>query len=161
MSTSVENILIRAAAAEDIDAMLELLEPYVQQQLVLRRTRDDLACCLGNFLLAIDRTNGQLRGLGALRPYGNGIFEIRSLAVECSMVRTGIGRVLVQALLDKGLHLQPPAQCIFALTKRPEFFEKLGFVHAEKEKFPDKIWADCRQCPKFHCCDEVAMEYKG
>ena len=159
MSTSSDNILIRPAAPADIPAMLTLLEPYVQQKTVLRRTPEDLLACLGNFLLAADRASGSLLALGALRPYGNGIFEVRSLAVECSLVQTGIGTRLVQALLEKGRRLEPPAKCIFALTKVPAFFEHLGFTHAAREKFPDKIWLDCRACPKRDSCDEVAVEY--
>ncbi len=160
MSTSSDNILIRPAAPDDIPAMLALLEPYVQQKLVLRRTPEDLLACIGNFLLAADAATGALQALGALRPYGGGIFEVRSLAVECTQVHSGIGTQLVQALLEKGRRLSPPAKCIFALTKAPAFFEHLGFTQAAKEKFPDKIWLDCRACPKYHCCDEVAVEYE-
>ena len=159
MPTSDSNILIRAAAPSDIPAMLTLLEPDVQQKTVLRRTPEDLLACLGNFLLAADRASGALLALGALRPYGNGIFEVRSLAVACSLVQTGIGTRLVQALLEKGRAMAPPARCVFALTKAPAFFERLGFSLAAKEKFPDKIWLDCRACPKRDCCDEVAVEY--
>jgi amino-acid N-acetyltransferase len=26
-----------------------------------------------------------------------------------------------------------------------------------KETFPLKVWADCRNCPKLHACDEIAV----
>ena len=32
-----------------------------------------------------------------------------------------------------------------------------GFSVAQREDLPDKIYKDCHACPRFHCCDEVAM----
>jgi amino-acid N-acetyltransferase len=46
---------------------------------------------------------------------------------------------------------------IFALTLRPEFFEKLGFSVVEKDKLPMKVWSDCAKCPKQQNCDEIAV----
>ncbi len=48
-------------------------------------------------------------------------------------------------------------QKIFALTLRPEFFEKLGFGIVEKETLPMKVWSDCAKCPKQQNCDEIAV----
>jgi len=44
-----------------------------------------------------------------------------------------------------------------ALTRKPAFFLKLGFVPSEKEHFPLKVWSDCARCPRQNCCDEVAV----
>src|SRR3989442_236930 len=67
----------------------------------------------------------------------------------------GLGRALLEALLtqarDHGLAR------VFALTRKPEFFLRLGFVPAEKEQFPEKVWADCARCPRQNCCDEIAV----
>ena len=38
-----------------------------------------------------------------------------------------------------------------------QFFRKLGFVEVERGELPLKAWRDCLRCPKFQCCDEVAM----
>ena len=46
---------------------------------------------------------------------------------------------------------------VLALTRKPAFFVKLGFVPAEREQFPLKVWADCARCPRQNCCDEVAV----
>src|SRR2546430_13203393 len=46
---------------------------------------------------------------------------------------------------------------VLALTRKPAFFLKLGFVPAEREQFPLKVWADCARCPRQNCCDEVAV----
>jgi amino-acid N-acetyltransferase len=47
--------------------------------------------------------------------------------------------------------------CICLFTRSPEFFAKLGFGIAQREDLPDKINKDCCVCPRYHCCDEVAM----
>ena len=39
----------------------------------------------------------------------------------------------------------------------PNFFASQGFSVAQREDLPDKIYKDCHACPRFHCCDEVAM----
>ena len=33
----------------------------------------------------------------------------------------------------------------------------MGFAMAQREDLPDKIHKDCCNCPRLHCCDEVAM----
>jgi amino-acid N-acetyltransferase len=46
---------------------------------------------------------------------------------------------------------------IFAFTYVPDFFRKLAFEEVERGALPLKAWKDCLRCPKFQCCDEVAM----
>lgn len=140
--------------------MLALLDEYVRRQLVLPRTAEELQQNYRNFTVVCDKADGHLLGIAALRPFGDGFFEVRSLAVEDESQGKGVGSALVKALLERARSLQPPASCVFALTKRPHFFQGLGFQLAKREEFPAKIWLDCRQCPKFDCCDEIAVEYR-
>ena len=37
------------------------------------------------------------------------------------------------------------------------FFRKLNFQEVERGELPLKAWKDCLRCPKFQCCDEIAM----
>ena len=46
---------------------------------------------------------------------------------------------------------------VFALTRVPEFFEKLGFRKVTRNELPHKVWADCIRCSKFPECDEVPV----
>ena len=152
-------VTLTPASVQDIPDMLALMEEHVKAQLMLPRTADDLREKIGNFIVA--RTpEGKIAGTAALRPFGDGYFEVRSLAVDCNCVNAGIGSKLVAALLDKARKLNPPAVSVFALTKRPNLFLRLGFKLAFRERFPAKIWTDCLQCPKYDDCDETAVEYK-
>jgi amino-acid N-acetyltransferase len=38
-----------------------------------------------------------------------------------------------------------------------KFFQNLGFKEVERGELPLKVWKDCVRCPKFQCCDEIAM----
>ncbi|MBQ4481340.1 MAG: GNAT family N-acetyltransferase [Victivallales bacterium] len=158
MNSSELQVKLYSAAAEDIPAMLRLLDSYAKKQLVLPRTAVDLQQNLQNFIVA--RDGEKLVGLAALRPYGDGFFEVRSLAVAHGYKNAGVGTRLVNALLEKARALQPPAVKVFALTKRPHLFLRLGFRMAFRERFPAKIWTDCLLCPKYDNCDETAVEYR-
>ena len=46
---------------------------------------------------------------------------------------------------------------VYAFTYVTGFFSKLGFRVVQHETLPRKVWMDCINCPKFNCCDEVAM----
>ncbi|MBR6471172.1 MAG: GNAT family N-acetyltransferase [Victivallales bacterium] len=151
-------IQLMQATPEDIPAMLRLLDSYAQKQLVLPRTAADLQQNIQNFIVAHD--GARLAGVAALRPYGDGFFEVRSLAVAHGYKNVGVGTRLVNALLEKARSIQPPAVKVFALTKRPHLFLRIGFRLALRERFPAKIWTDCLMCPKYNNCDETAVEYR-
>ena len=67
----------------------------------------------------------------------------------------GIGRELMRACLADAPKLGIGR--IFALTYETGFFERFGFRVVDKNMFPQKVWVDCLQCPKFPNCDEVAL----
>src|SRR6185312_517737 len=81
--------------------------------------------------------------------------EVRSLAVDPKVKGYGIGRLIVGALEQeaKQFHLHS----MFAFTYVDRFFAKLGFVEVERGELPLKAWKDCLRCPKFQCCDEIAV----
>src|SRR5438094_143685 len=94
-------------------------------------------------------------GCGALHLYGLHLAEIRSITVDPAHQGSGGGKLLVRALLSQAK--KHAVTCICLFTRKPEFFSQLGFAMAQREDLPDKIYKDCCVCPRFHCCDEVAM----
>jgi len=74
-----------------------VLAPYADQGLILARDADDVRVCLENFLVAV--ADDRVVGCVALRDFGDGLEEIRSLAVLADMSGQGIGSMLVQAAL--------------------------------------------------------------
>jgi amino-acid N-acetyltransferase len=158
MTRRVSPIQLMSATPEDIPEMLKLLDSYAKKQQVLPRTAIDLQQNIQNFVVA--RDGDKLVGVVSLRPYGEGFFEVRSLAVAHGYKNVGVGSRLVQELLSRARSMEPPAVNVFALTKRPHLFQRLGFRLAYRERFPAKIWTDCLLCPKYNNCDETAVEYR-
>lgn len=158
MKAKVAQIHLASAVPEDIPEMLKLLDSYAKKQQVLPRTAIDLQQNIQNFVVA--RDGDKLVGVVSLRPYGEGFFEVRSLAVAHGYKNAGVGSRLVQELLVRARAMNPPAVNVFALTKRPHLFQRLGFRLAFRERFPAKIWTDCLLCPKYNDCDETAVEYR-
>jgi amino-acid N-acetyltransferase len=66
-----------------------------------------------------------------------------------------MGAKLVKACLEESKALG--VKRVFALTYRPDFFERLGFKKVDKNMLPHKIWTDCLKCVKFPDCNEVAV----
>ncbi len=159
MLESVKMSLITAATADDIDGIESLLVPNVKKQLVLARSKEDILSHLANFLVV--RDGDRLIGCVALRGFGEGLYEIRSLAVDAEFMGRGIGTRLVEACIEKAVNLD--GSIVFTLTLRPNLFLRLGFTIVPIEtfhrddKFREKIWADCHQCPKFYECNEKAL----
>jgi len=81
--------------------------------------------------------------------------EIRTLAVKESLNGQGLGKKLVEYIMNEAKELG--LKKIFTLTYQTAFFEKCSFQEIGKDKMPQKIWKDCLNCPKFPNCDEVLM----
>jgi len=152
-------IRVRRATENDVAAIHRLLEFYADRGIVLRRTREDILERLANFVVAVDPADASVVGCGAVRPFGGGLYEVRSLAVLHDRRGEGIGRAMVEFIVaakrDSGEEVQ-----LFTLTCEPRFFERLGFTVTDREKYPPKIWSDCRNCPRNRCCNETALEIR-
>lgn len=143
----------RKAAMPDITAILGLINGYANKGIMLPRTEFEVSENIRDFTVVT--ANGRVLGCGALHFYSPTLGEVRSLAVDERAKTQGVGRRVVEALVqeafDHGL------SGVFAFTYVVEFFRKIGFQVVERGLLPLKAWKDCLRCPKFQCCDEVAM----
>jgi len=146
------SLRIRAARAEDVDAMRELIETYAAQDLMLSRSREFLDEHLRDYIVAEDEG---FAGCCALAVLTHDLAEVRSLAVRPETSRRGVGKALVEACIDQARHLG--LRRVFALTLVPEFFERCGFTLISLGRLPEKSAAECPVCPKRFACDEQAM----
>ena len=149
-----DTLVVRPAAVGDVDNILALLDEYAAEKLLLKRSREDLLEKLKNF--RVGELNGEFACCTALRDFGDGLYEVRSLAVCRKFNNRGLGSQLVSRVLDQLRTQKRPAR-VFALTYRAHFFCRLGFRIVGKEMFPQKIWSDCSVCAKKDCCDETAV----
>ena len=153
-----ELLTIRKASTNDVESIHHLLELYAPAGIVLSRTKEDINFFISNFTVAV--YENKVCGCAAVRDFGNDLLEVRSLAIQPDLRKSGIGRKLVEKAIAR-LDAERGTYRLFALTLQPGFFERLNFKLVEKELFPEKIWADCVHCPKQHCCDEYAVIYNG
>jgi N-acetylglutamate synthase-like GNAT family acetyltransferase len=129
------------------------MEPFVASGDLLPRSALDLASEIERYVVATD--GERLVGTGALKPYSPDLAEVIALAVDAAYQGQGVGRLIVETLLRIAADLGIGE--VFALTRRPNFFYRLGFSPADKERFPQKVWFDCARCPRQHRCDEIAV----
>lgn len=143
----------RKAVMRDIRPILELINGYAAQGVMLPRTEFEVSEAIRDFTVVT--AGDRLLGCGALHFYSPTTGEIRSLAVAQEAKTHGVGRCLVETLAAEAQQYELDA--VFAFTYVTSFFEKVGFHAIEGGALPLKAWKDCVRCPKFQACDEVAV----
>jgi len=150
----MKKITVKKPDLSNIIDIQSVLEPYVKEGIILKRDDDEVATNIRSYLLAYNKNKPV--GVGALHIFSPFLGEIRSLGVDKEFQGRGIGKLLVNELLNeaKSYGLKE----VLVLTYKKDFFEKLGFIEIDKEAIPDKkIWADCIKCKFFPNCNEIAL----
>ena len=160
-------IAIRSAQEHDIQAIVELVNRFAAQNIMLPRTAESVQKTLADWLVAVEQgapSSTELMaesmvetivGCGALVPLNDKLIEVRSVAIHESQHGKGLGSLLVTELVQEARIRGYSQAC--ALTLRPNFFERLGFELVDRWSISPKVWQACIYCPKFHHCDEVAV----
>lgn len=154
---------LRAVKAEIADAkdIHDLINLYAQRGDMLPRTMGEVFENLRDFFVVRAEPEsgnagpGEFLGCTALHIVWSDLAEIKSLAVPEGVQARGLGSVLVSAAVNEARAIG--LERVFALTYRPAFFERLGFVQADVMTLPRKVWNECYRCPKFPSCNEVAL----
>ncbi len=147
--------MIRKARMGDVKAIQKLIADYARKGDMLPRSLAEIYENLRDYFVFVDDGNGDVAGSAAIHIMWEDLAEVRSLAVAEGRMRQGVGTQLVEACVSEAIVLGVTR--VFALTYKPEFFEKLGFRKVDKSELPHKIWSDCLKCSKFPDCDEVAL----
>ena len=145
--------MIRKARMSDVRAIQKLVADYARKGDMLPRSLSDIYENLRDYFVYED--GGEVIGSAAIHIMWEDLAEVRSLAVQEGRMRRGVGTRLVEACVSEAIVLG--ISRVFALTYKPEFFEKLGFQRVDKAELPHKIWTDCLKCAKFPDCDEIAL----
>ena len=144
----------KKATSKDVSSISNLLRLYSKMGNLLPRTDADIEKNIADFRV-IESEEKEIIACGALERFSNELIEIRSLVVNPNYQGTGLGKVLVNHLINTAR--DDGAKRVMALTYSVGFFEKLGFEVVDKSIFPEKIWSICINCYKFKNCDEVAV----
>ncbi len=149
----MENIVVRKARVGDVDNIQKIISEMADKGLMLTRSKYRVVTMLTNFFVA--EFDGKFAGCGAFYPLWTDLGEVMSLAVAPCCQGKGVGKKLVETIVNEGRGLGFPA--MITLTYQVDFFKKLGFKVTNKDKFPRKVWRECLECPKLENCDETAM----
>jgi amino-acid N-acetyltransferase len=160
----MNEIRIQQAAEEEIASIAALVNGFAAQNLMLPRTEESILHALPDWLVAVAGSEStheaaadgsRLLGCGSLVALTDQLVEVRSLAVAPAGQGKGIGRRIVEDLVQIATARGYAQIC--ALTLQEAFFEKLGFEVVDRWSISPKLWQECIYCPKFHHCDEVAV----
>ncbi|MBO6304925.1 MAG: N-acetyltransferase [Selenomonadaceae bacterium] len=144
----------------DVEGVYELVMDYANEGQMLARSRNVLYETLREMIIAVE--DGKVIGVGALHILWAELAEVRSVAVAREKRRLGIGKEIVEKLMEEGRAFG--VKKFFTLTYQPKFFSSLDFTIITKNELPHKVWKECIDCPKFPDCDEIPMlhdESKG
>ena len=146
--------MIRKARMRDVKTIQKLIADYARKGDMLPRSLSDIYENLRDYFVYVE--NGEdVIGSAAIHIMWEDLAEVRSLAVREDRMGRRVGTQLVEACVSEAIVLGIAR--VFALTYKPEFFEKLGFKRVDKAELPHKIWTDCLKCSKFPDCDEIAL----
>lgn len=145
---------LRPAALADVPGLERLMAPFVATGDLLPRSNYDLCRHIKEYVVAA-APDGEIVACGSLRIYSRTLAEVAGLAVADARQGSGLGRAIVLALVDEA-RAAGLAE-VFALTRKPAFFARLGFTVTDRARFPLKVWADCARCPRRFSCDEAAV----
>lgn len=151
---------IRSAGFADTTTIFNLIRANPQE--LVPRSMSDIIQNTDRFLVA--EADGNVVGTvswGILPEIGRAAHptvEIKSLAVEAAYRGVGIGRALVEAVIERIKPMHP--EQIIVLTFAPDFFRKFGFQEIPKERIMHKLYTGCLNCAKYDnplTCPEIAM----
>src|SRR5215475_10691524 len=126
---------IRPMKVDDIGDVLRLMQPLVQEGILVKRSEEELMARHGDFVVySIDDV---VHACGALHDYGDGQAEIAAIATDPVYSHLSMGRKIVSYLIDKAEKLGLAR--VFVLTTRTtDWFEQLGFVESNLDSLPAK-----------------------
>ena len=140
---------IRPMTHQDIPAVLSVMNPFIQQKILLPRTDSQLAEKLNDYI--VYEIDGGVRACAALHIYDDFQAEIAGVAVDEAFSNLGIGPKLIQYLLEKA-KTQKLNSVFILTTQTSDWFEQLGFAADSIESLPSSrraIWTPERNSKVF------------
>lgn len=126
---------IRAGMASDIPHILKIMQPYVDSGVMIQRTPEMISSKINEFHVYV--VDDLIQGCAAIHFYPNKTAEIEAVVVENIYANRGIGKRMVQYLLNKAKGYG--SKDVFVLTTQTsDYFNKLGFQPASLEMLPEE-----------------------
>jgi amino-acid N-acetyltransferase len=124
---------IRPITPADIPEVLRMMQPVMEDAILVPRGADDLKENLDDYY--VYEVDGTIHGCGALHVFDDRQGEIAALVVDEIYANLGIGKRIISYLIEQAYSLKLKA--IFALTTQTsDWFLQLGFTEATVDDLP-------------------------
>ena len=132
-------LTIRKARTSDVYAIKELVAPLAEQRILISKESVVYFESIQEFFMA--EIDGEVVGCGALPVMWEDLAEIRTLATADSRRGRGIGRAMVEKLLDQARTVG--VSRVFCLTFEVDFFISQGFeVMADQSAVDPAVYSE-------------------
>lgn len=130
---------VRPARTSDVPAIQGLIEPLVRQRILLDKDRVIFYESIQEFRIAEDE-HGTAIGCGALHVMWEDLAEVRTLAVDETWLRRGVGHAILDRLEQHAALLG--IRRLFCLTFEVDFFTKRGFEQMSEDPMDPELYAE-------------------
>ncbi|POH59315.1 amino-acid N-acetyltransferase [Arthrobacter glacialis] len=132
-------LTIRPARTSDVHAIKDLVAPLAEKRILISKESVTYFEGIQEFLIA--EIDGETVGCGALHVMWEDLAEIRTLASADAWRGKGIGRTLVEQLLERARALG--VSRVFCLTFEVDFFIRHGFeVMADQGAIDPAVYSE-------------------
>ncbi|WP_424399076.1 amino-acid N-acetyltransferase [Mycobacterium uberis] len=135
--------MVRRARTSDVPTIKQLVDTYAGK-ILLEKSLVTLYEAVQEFWVAEHPAiPGKVVGCGALHVLWSDLGEIRTVAVDPTITGHGVGRAIVNRLLEVARELQ--LERLFVLTFETEFFSQYGFIEIEGTPVTTEVFEEmCR-----------------
>lgn len=123
IQTAAGQVQLRFARPADARAIWNLAKPYVQQKILVDKPLIAYFEDIQEFIVA--ERDGEVLACGALHVLWDDIAEVRTLAASPAARGSGVGSLILNALVERARDLQ--LKRVFCLTFAVDFFARHGF----------------------------------
>lgn len=132
-------VVLRPARTSDVHAIKDLVAPLAERRILISKESVTYFEAIQEFLIA--EIDGEIVGCGALHVMWEDLAEIRTLATSDAWRGKGVGRVLVEKLLENARTLG--VSRVFCLTFEVDFFVRSGFsVMADQSVVDPAVYSE-------------------
>ena len=148
-------IEVRRARTADVRAIRDLVEPLTATRVLV--AKDAVAYYEGLQQFRVAEVDGRVLGCGALHVLWSDLGEIRTLAVHPDTRQRGVGRAVLDALVDVARDLG--LSRLFALTFHTAFFGHAGFTEIEGTPVDQAAYEALRRSYDPGVAEFLGLEY--
>ena len=146
-------ITLRTATVEEAGAIHSLIVQHLAEGHLLPRELEEIAIHAHRFVVAVH--DDRILACAELAPLSRDVSEVRSAVVSHEARNMGLGRQIIDELLQRATAAGFDKLCAF--THTPSYFVHMGFSIVPHVWLPEKIVTDCHSCVHFRRCGQYAV----